>query len=100
MELWKKLLQDNLSVRELIEVYLELRLHFQELGFSETDLKKPPTYTKKMMNLFHKYGDIQRALFKQIKDYGFDIEWNEFIDYMTPLFEKINEITPLKNGDN
>ena len=39
-------------LRKLLETYLELRQHFQELDFSENDLESPPTYTEKMMTLF------------------------------------------------
>ena len=83
----------------MLDIYLELRQHFQELGFSEEDLKSPPTYTQKMMSLFHKFGDIQKALFQQVKDYGFSIDWNEFINYMKPILTKIDEITPLSHGN-
>lgn len=99
MKPFEKFLHDRVGLRHLLEIYLELRQHFQELEFSEKDLERPPTYTNKMMSLFHKFGDVQKALFKQVKDYGFDIEWYEFVDFMTPLLEKINDITPLsENG--
>ena len=49
--------------------------------------------------LFHKFGETQRALFRQVNDYGFDVEWNEFVHFTAPLLQKINEITPLsENG--
>ena len=101
MKPFEKLLSDSLGLRELLDIYLELRQHFQELGFSEEDLKSPPTYTEKMMSLFHKFGDAQKALFQQVKDYGFDINWNDFTGYTAKLLSKINELTPLKeNGNN
>ena len=101
MELWEKFLSHSSGLRELLDIYLELRQHFQELGFSEKDLEKPPKYTQKMMSLFHKFGDTQKALFQQVKDYGFDITWNDFTDYTARLLSNINEITPLKeNGNN
>ena len=92
-------LNESLGLKELVEIYLQLRQHFQELGFSEKDLKKPPTYTPLMMSLFHKFGDTQKALFRQVKDYGFNIDWNEFTNYMKPILTKIDEITPLNNGN-
>jgi vacuolar-type H+-ATPase catalytic subunit A/Vma1 len=99
MKPYEKFLHDRVGLRHLLEIYLELRQHFQEIGFSESDLEKPPTYTEKMMRLFHKFGDTQKALFQQVNDYGFDVGWNEFIEFMSPLLQKINEITPLsKNG--
>ena len=101
MKPFEKFLNDTLGTKELLEIYLELRREFQELGFSEGDLEKPPIYTPKMMNLFHKFGDTQKALFNQVNSYGFDITFDEFMEYMKPLMEKINELTPLKeNGNN
>ena len=100
MKPFEKLLSDSLGLRELLDIYLELRQHFQELGFSEEDLKSPPTYTEKMMSLFHKFGDAQKALFQQVKDYGFNIDRGEFLEYTKRLLSKIDEITPLKNANN
>ena len=101
MKPFENFLSHSSGLREMLDIYLELRQHFQELGFSEEDLKSPPTYTQKMMSLFHKFGDTQKALFQQVKDYGFDIDWNNFTDYTTILLSKIDELTPLKeNGNN
>jgi hypothetical protein len=94
-----KFLENNSRLRGMLDSYLELRLHFQELGFSEKDLEKPPTYTPLMMKLFHKFGDRQKDLFQQVKDYGFNINWNEFTKYMQPILNKIDEITPLSHGN-
>jgi hypothetical protein len=100
MRPFEKFLNNTLGTKELLEVYLELRQHFQELGFSEDDLSNPPTYSRKMMTLFHKFGDTQKDLFNQVKDYGFDVTFTEFTDYMKPLMDKINELTPLKKNGN
>jgi hypothetical protein len=101
MKPFEKFLNDTLGTKELLETYLELRQEFQRLGFSENDLEKPPTYSPMMMELFHKFGDTQKALFNQVKDYGFDITFTELVNYMKPLMEKINDLTPLsKNGYN
>jgi hypothetical protein len=99
MKPYEKFLNESLSLKELVEIYLQLRQHFQEIGFSDGDLERPPTYTPLMMNLFHKFGDTQKALFQQVKDYGFNIDWNDFIEYVKPILSKIDEITPLNNGD-
>lgn len=100
MKPYEKFLNETIGLKELIEIYLQLRQHFQEIGFSEEDLVSPPSYTPLMMNLFHKFGDTQNALFNQVKDYGFDIDWNDFTDYLKPILSKIDEITPLKNGNH
>jgi len=99
MKQFEKFLNDTIGTKELLEIYIELRQHFQELGFSESDLVKPPTYTKKMMDLFHKFQGVQKALFNQVRDYGFDVDFNEFVGYLQPLLEKINKLTPLKEKD-
>ena len=94
-------LNESLTLRELLNTYLELRQHFQELGFSEGDLENPPTYTSKMMTLFDKFGNLRSHLLKNIRAYGFDMTLDEFTEYITPLMEKINELTPLsKHGYN
>ena len=100
MQPFEKFLNHTLGAKELLEIYLELRQEFQELGFSESDLEKPPIYTPKMMTLFHKFGDSQKALFKRVNDYGFDTTFTELMEYMKPLMEKINELTPLEKNGN
>ncbi len=97
MKPYKIFLNESFGLKELVEIYLKLRQHFQELGFSEKDLENPPTHTPLMMSLFHKFGDTQKALFQQVKDYGFNINWNEFTKYMQPILNKIDEITPLSH---
>lgn len=99
MKSYEKFLNESLGLKELVEIYLRLRQHFQEIGFSEEDLVSPPTYTPLMMNLFHKFGDRQKALFNQVKDYGFDISWNQFTEYTQTILKKIDEITPLSHGN-
>jgi hypothetical protein len=96
MKPFEKFLNHTLGAKELLEIYLELRQEFQELGFSESDLDSPPIYSPKMMNLYHKFGDVQRDLLKQVNDFGFDTTFNEFMDYIQPLMKKIDELTPLK----
>jgi len=100
MKPYFELIQDSLALRNLLDVYLEMRNHFQELGFSESDLDDPPTYTMKMMRLHDRFTDKLNSLHRMISDYGFNIERDELVNYVHPLLLKINEITPLKNGDN
>jgi hypothetical protein len=99
MKPYEKFLNESLGLKNLLEMYLKLRQHFQEIGFSEKDLENPPTYTPLMMSLFHKFGDAQKALFKQVNDYGFNTNWNEFTEYIGPILAKIDEITPLSHVD-
>lgn len=100
MKPYFELIQDSLALRNLLDVYLELRKHFQELGFKESDLDSPPTYTATMMNLHDRFTNRLNSLHRMISDYGFEIERSELIDYLEPLLKNINELTPLKDGDN
>jgi hypothetical protein len=100
MKPFEKLLEDNISLRQALDVYFELRQHFQELGFSESQLDDPPSYTFKMMNLFDKFQNKMNYLLSYVKDYGFEITREELNDYIKPLLMKINEVTPLKDGSN
>jgi hypothetical protein len=52
------------------------------------------------MSLREKFTNKKNALFRQIKDYGFEIGQDELNDYIMPLLTKIDELTPLRNGNN
>ena len=100
MKPFEKFLENNSSLRELLDIYLELRRHLQEEGFSEEELERVTSPTLKMMLLHERFNDKKNTLFKQIKDYGFEIHQGELTAYIQPLLNKIDEITPLKNGNN
>jgi hypothetical protein len=101
MGLFEKFLEGNSYLRELLDTYLELRLHFQEEGFSQEELKSITQPTYKMIRLGEKFIEKKKALFRQIQDYGFEIQQSDLLEYITPLLKKIDEITPLKeNGNN
>ena len=99
MKPFEKFLSDASSLRELLDVYLELRQHLQELGFSESELDNPPKYTTKMMNLQERFHNKFKALIQLVKDYGFEVTKDEVAQYVMPLLKKINELTPLNNGN-
>ena len=84
----------------MLDTYLELRQHLQEEGFSQEELKRFMQPTIKMMSLREKFTNKKNALFRQIKDYGFEIGQDELNEYILPLLSKIDEITPLRNGNN
>ena len=101
MKSYEIYLNESFTLKKLLETYLELRQHFQELEFSEDQLEKPPIHTPNMMRLFHKFGDERDTLLNDTKSYGFDMSFDELTDYLKPLLKKINELTPLKeNGNN
>lgn len=97
MKPYEKFLENNSRVRELLDLYLVLRQHFQELGFSQEDLKSPPIYTTGMMNNYAQMTRKKNALLKQMNDYGFEISDDELGSYLIPLFNKIDELTPLSH---
>jgi hypothetical protein len=99
MKPYEKFLNESVGLKELVEIYLQLRQHFQELGFSESDLVRPPNYTPLMMSLHQKFQGAQKALFQQVKDYGLDISRNEFSEYIAPILAKIDQLTPLSHGN-
>ena len=100
MKAFEKLLEGNITLRKLLDIYTELRLHFKELGFKESDLDDPPQYTVNMINLHEKFSNELNALLRYVVDYGFDITRDELVKYIQPFLMKINEITPLDNGNN
>ena len=87
-------------MRELLDTYLELRQHLQEEGFSQEQLRRFMQPTIKMMTLREKFTNKKNALFRQIKDYGFEIQQEDLNEYILPLLNKIDELTPLRNGNN
>ena len=99
MKPFEKFLSESTLLREFLDTYLEIRREFQKIGFSERDLENPPMYTYKIMALYDNLGFLQKRMLKQVKDFGFDIEQNDFFDYLTPLMKKINDLTPLSDVD-
>jgi hypothetical protein len=98
---WKFFLGEMKELREILDMYLELRMHFQELGFTEKELERPKKYTDKMMNLRINIAAANDALLKKVNNYGFDVDQKTYNDYILSFFQKINDLTPLKeNGDN
>ncbi len=100
MKPYEKFLSHSSILRELLDNYLELRQHLQEEGFTQEQLSRFMQPTIKMMSLREKFTNKKNALFRQIKDYGFEIGRDEFNEYILPLLSKIDELTPLRNGDN
>ena len=52
MKPFEKFMNYSLGLRELLDIYLELRQHFQELEFSEKDLL---TLGEDLLNGWHSY---------------------------------------------
>lgn len=84
--------------KKLEDIYYALRLSFIREGWTEKDLEDPPYYPSDIMINFQKYSQEQERLFHEVKDL-LDIDWNTFTDYIMVRLQKINEKTPLENGD-
>jgi hypothetical protein len=80
-----------------LETYLELRKHFQEMGFSEQDLEKVPVMTVELFKLQDQFHYLKHRLLYDANAYGFDVSDEELRDYLHPLLQNINELTPLSN---
>jgi hypothetical protein len=99
MKPFEKYLIHSSHLRDLLDIYLRLRQHLQEMGFSESELDNPPTYTFKMMSLQEKFNNEFNEVVRFIQNYGFDATKDEIADFIMPQLLKINELTPLKDGN-
>lgn len=99
MKPFEKYLTYSSLLRDLLDIYLELRQHLQEMGFSEEELNDPPTYTFKMMSLQEKFNNEFNEVIRFLRNYGFDVTKDEVSNFIMPKLLKINELTPLRDGD-
>ena len=95
MELWQKLADETSSLRKLLDKYLEMRTSLKEWGYTEETIKKIGSGPARLWELRRDLGYLQDSLFSEIIDYGFDVNWDEFADYIKPKYNKIDELTPL-----
>ena len=95
LEIFDKFM-DN-SAKRLEDIYYQLRLSFIREGWSEEDLENPPYYPQDIMENFQKFSEEQSRLFFESKGF-FDIEWEEFTDYLSNRLQRIDKKTPL-DGD-
>jgi hypothetical protein len=100
MKPFEKFLESSVTLRELLDTYLELRQLLQESGFSQEQLSRFTQPTYKMMSLRERFTNKKNALFRQIKDYGFEIQMDDLNEYIMPLLNKIDELIPLSDGNN
>ena len=98
--MWQKYIEKTDAIKPILEIYLKLRRWFQLYEWSESDLSNPPFYGEEMMSLRTDFNNKVARLYNDINDLGLDVSRTEFNDYLKPFLTKINELTPLKNGDN
>ena len=99
MKPFEKFLSNSVGLQRIIEIYLKMRQYFQAEGWSEKDLEKPPYYSAQLMTLHQNFGGEIKDLLQQMKDLGFEVENEDFNEYLKPLLKNINELTPLNDGD-
>jgi hypothetical protein len=100
MKPFEKFLSISVGLRRLSEIYLELRQYFQSQGWSEKDLEKIPYLTADLIRLSNNFQNEQKILFRQLKDIGFEnVTEQEYNNYIEEIIQKINDITPLNDGD-
>jgi hypothetical protein len=80
--------------KELQSIYRKLRNCFKREGWSEEDLVKPPYYPQDIMRHYQAFSGEQSRLFNEVRMY-FDIDHNEFIDYLKKEMKQIDDETPL-----
>jgi len=98
MDNWKKFVEDTLSAQEILQKYLELRIMFQELGYTEEQLKNISSGPERIFEIGNEIGMLISELKKQLRAFGFEVRDEDFRLYLQSIMNKINLITPLENG--
>jgi hypothetical protein len=100
MKLYQKYLEDRFLKNKLSEIYLEMRLLFQKLGWSDKDLERPPHYPTELYTLMDQFHKTKRQLYNEMVNFGIDVSVDEFDEYLTTLLKNIDNLTPLKHGNS
>ena len=81
---------------DILNTYRELRYLFQEYGWSEEQLEKPPFYTSEMMELYERFTKQRQKLAYELSLFFGDFHILDFNNYFHHEMQKINEEIPLK----
>ena len=81
---------------DIKSLYRKLRVCFKKEGWSEKDLENPPYYTRDIMAYFQQYSNEHSKLYKELNLY-FDIDHNEFANYLKKEMKLIDKEIPLKD---
>lgn len=96
-KLAKKYLEKTEALKPFLKTYLELRRLLQSYDWSQSDLSKPPFYSRDMMLLRDKLSSQLNKVYEELSTVGF--ENVDLTTYLQPFMIKIDELTPLKNGN-
>lgn len=77
---------------------MEIRMLLKEMGHTEESIKKIYSAPGQLWNLRLKMSDKVNQLFSKVTDYGFDITWPEFNDYLQTKLNNIDLLIPLNDG--
>jgi len=94
---YKKFIDELKLTEKLEEIYFRIRLVLQKEGWSDADLERPPYYPNELMSLHHKFQNERDKILKTISEYGFDVDYNDLLNYIQIKLKKIDDITPLNN---
>jgi hypothetical protein len=100
MKSWEKFLEKKRLHEDLLRSYTKLRKLFQKYEWSEKDLESPPFYSAEMMRLRDDFNHTRLELIRKLMDFGFTVDSESFAIYLGKYMSKINELTPLKDGNN
>lgn len=98
--MWQKYIEKTDAIKPILTVYLKLRRWFQINEWTQSDLENPPYYGTNMMELRNEFRHHMVNILQNIRSLGLDITTEEFNDYLHPFLTKIDELTPLKDGNN
>lgn len=85
---------------ELLDDYRQLRYLFQEYGWSEKDLEKPPYYTQDMMSLYNRFGNKKDKLMRELKTFFGNVDVSEVSNYLEHKMREINQEIPLDKKED
>lgn len=94
---YKKFIDELNLTEKLEEIYFRIRLVLQKEGWSDADLEKPSYYPNELMSLHHKFQNEKDKILKTISEYGFDVDYDDLLNYIQIKLKKIDDITPLNN---
>lgn len=99
MEMWQRFIDNSSTTRKFLDNYVELRKALKGLGHTEKSIAKITNPTRELMILHTIHNSLQDALYRDLKSFGFDISWGDYIVYLIPKLNKIDELIPLNDGD-
>lgn len=86
--------------KDLVDAYRELRIWFQNAGWSEEDLKNPPYYNAELMSLVAHVQTEQVKFINEIMAFfGDTISKKELGTYILNRLNMVNDETPLSDSN-